>query len=379
MSYGVIMDSIDNRGSDAVAIPKTSSRTPNGAAEHSHDVSARDGPPTQRRVREDWIDVVKGITISLVTLHHVISSLREAGLFPESYDRIYLLLVPVRMPLFFTVAGLFAASSLKKPLSEFIDSKIIHFMYFYVLWNIISYSMRMALSPFMDTAIDPWQILMIGWQPVVMLWFLYVLALAFVVLRLTKSWPREVVLALALFCHAISFNLPFDLEVPRNFLRFFIFFMIGAVFSSFIRAKAANARLVFAALCAAGYAALCMMLGQYREVLSFPVFGILAILSSATIVTLSSVYAQTVVGQLFRRIGVYSLYIYVMNFLATAVAAQFLRKIGLADYPLVIVTLGTPFAIGLCIIGYEVARRTPLRFTVERPKAIRIGSRQPVL
>ena len=58
--------------------------------------------------REKYIDAVKGFTIILVVLHHVVSGTNAAMGLPGWFMVLYKLTVPIRMPLFFLVAGFFA-------------------------------------------------------------------------------------------------------------------------------------------------------------------------------------------------------------------------------------------------------------------------------
>ncbi len=49
---------------------------------------------------------------------------------------------PFRIPAFFLIAGLFASRGIDKDWRSFLDSKILHFAYFYVLWLTIQFVFR---------------------------------------------------------------------------------------------------------------------------------------------------------------------------------------------------------------------------------------------
>ena len=87
--------------------------------------------------RVDWVDYAKGLCIVLVVMMHV--TLRygaEAG--REGWmHHVVLFAQPFRMPDFFLISGLFLSHSLNKPWREYLDRKVLHFVYFYVLWLVI--------------------------------------------------------------------------------------------------------------------------------------------------------------------------------------------------------------------------------------------------
>ena len=46
------------------------------------------------------------------------------------------------MPDFFLISGLFLASRIDRPWRQYLDTKLVHFAYFYILWMTIQFAMK---------------------------------------------------------------------------------------------------------------------------------------------------------------------------------------------------------------------------------------------
>lgn len=98
------------------------------------------------------------------------------------------------MPLFFFVSGIFAARSIARPTNQFINRTVLHFVYIYIVWCVIQYSFRMMTGSVANHEIDPYAILYIAYQPINVLWFVYVLLAFFLITRLLRPVPYFIVL-----------------------------------------------------------------------------------------------------------------------------------------------------------------------------------------
>jgi uncharacterized membrane protein YcfT len=74
---------------------------------------AREVAPTATTRRIGWVDAAKGLAILLVALYHAQQFLRFAGVGSPLWRAFDGLLQTLRMPLFFTTAGLFATRYLQ--------------------------------------------------------------------------------------------------------------------------------------------------------------------------------------------------------------------------------------------------------------------------
>ncbi|HEU4425418.1 MAG TPA: acyltransferase family protein [Pilimelia sp.] len=166
------------------------------AARHS-------GGPTAVR-REIWADIAKGVCILLVVLWHVVQkhyldiTWRISLPIPGAWGTLGEQLLPLRMPLFFTISGLFAVTAVNRPWSVVGRSKVARFYYLFVLWVLI-HTAALALTPAFDTARarDGLELLEQLTVTPPNLWYLYALALYFVIAKVTRRAPRAVVLGAA--------------------------------------------------------------------------------------------------------------------------------------------------------------------------------------
>ena len=97
---------------------------------------------------------------------------------------------PFRMPDFFLISGLFLARVIDRDWRDYLDSKVVHFAYFYVLWVTIQFAFkapvfaaemgwRGAGLAYLEAFIEPFGTL----------WFIYLLPIFFVVVKLTRGLP----------------------------------------------------------------------------------------------------------------------------------------------------------------------------------------------
>ena len=74
---------------------------------------------------------------------------------------------------------------------------MLHFVYIYIVWCVIQYAFRMMTGSVANHEMDPYAILFIAYQPITVLWFVYVLLAFFIITRLLRPVPFFIVLPLA--------------------------------------------------------------------------------------------------------------------------------------------------------------------------------------
>jgi len=84
--------------------------------------------------RVNWVDYGKGICIILVVMMHATLNYGEMVHATGWMHDAVAFAMPFRMPDFFLIAGLFLSRSIHSRLPEYIDRKVVHFAYFYILW-----------------------------------------------------------------------------------------------------------------------------------------------------------------------------------------------------------------------------------------------------
>lgn len=181
---------------------------------------------TNRTSRIDWVDYAKGLTILLVVILHATHGV-EKYLDAEGWmHHIIAFAQPFRMPVFFAVAGLFAAKAISKPWRSFLDGKLVHFAYFYVLWVTIQFMFK---APFFagEFGIEGTIIkyLTAFVQPFGLLWFIYLLPVYFIILRLSKPIPMVAQFTLAILAKATLTET--GIGVVDFFAKYYVFFLVG--------------------------------------------------------------------------------------------------------------------------------------------------------
>ena len=84
--------------------------------------------------RVDWVDYAKGICIILVVMMHAVYGVEHVFTGEGWMHPVVEFARPFRIPDFFLVAGLFLHRSIHGPLVDYLDRKVVHFIYFYALW-----------------------------------------------------------------------------------------------------------------------------------------------------------------------------------------------------------------------------------------------------
>ncbi|WP_253289887.1 pyridoxal-phosphate dependent enzyme [Verrucosispora sioxanthis] len=160
--------------------------------------------PTSAGTRLAWADVAKGGCILLVLLWHVIVKdylqidWRLDVPVPGAWGTLGELLLPMRMPLFFTISGLFAASAVQRPWRSVARPRVARFLYLYGAWLMI-HTAVLALAPDFptDRANDLGALVAQLTVTPSNLWYLYALALYFVLAKALRRVRPAVLLAAA--------------------------------------------------------------------------------------------------------------------------------------------------------------------------------------
>ncbi|MFG2075250.1 acyltransferase family protein [Nonomuraea maritima] len=171
-------------------------------------------PPTtliQGKVRTKWADTAKGACILLVVLWHVVMkdylqidwhlSIPVTGAWGTVTEQ----LLPLRMPLFFTISGMFAVGAVSRPWPVLARTKVAGFYGLYALWLLI-HTALLAFAPGFDTAraADLTGLLEQLTITPSNLWYLYALALYFAVAKAVRRLPAPVVLGAAFVLSAAA-------------------------------------------------------------------------------------------------------------------------------------------------------------------------------
>ena len=336
------------------------------------------------RARVDWVDLSKGLTIMLVVIMHSIDGV-ERFLDAEGWmHSVLTYATPFRMPVFFAVAGLFAGKAIAKDWRAFFDRKFAHFGYFYGVWMTIEFIFK---TPFFiqqfggnETALYYVSSFV---QPFGPLWFIYLLPIYFVVLRLTQRVPMLAQLALAVLLKVADLHTGWF--VIDFFAKYYVFFLVGHFARDLWFSLAASARqhgmgaVSGLAVWAAGNGAVV----YYGYDALMPVAIIMGILGFMAVIAFMAILPTFALGRgiagIFRYCGQRSLPIYLGFFLPMGVTRILVLKFGNGD-PGLSAFIVAFAAVSGAILMYEAVMRLKIgTFLYVRPQWAKLRQNKDVL
>tara|TARA_R110000868_G_scaffold167895_8_gene402416 strand:- start:3057 stop:4091 length:1035 start_codon:yes stop_codon:yes gene_type:complete len=323
--------------------------------------------------RVDWIDAVKGLTIILVVVKHATYGTAAAlDQVPYYFNILCEWAVPFRMPLFFLVAGLFAQKALRAPLRSFIDSKILHFVYFYLLWSTIQIGTKMVLPHDGGWAVSYLDFLLIPLEPFGLMWFIYALAVFFAFMRFTRDVRPAIVVMFALALYFMNLNTGWTM--PDEFAHRFIFFAAGVygaphVFNAAQWAINNPKRATLTGVFLLVAVAECVFTGKTDL---RPVELLTGVIGAAGTIMLVAIAASHGLAKPLAYVGSRSLYVFLAFFLPMAVTRTIMIRLGVTEGD--VITLVTALlAVSMPLVAYAVLKNTPLVFFFERPAAMKLA------
>lgn len=316
-------------------------------------------PPTTQvpgRERLVWPDLAKGVCILLVVLHHVIvkdyTFLVGAAFDPveDAWRGLTYTLKPVRMPLFFAISGFFAASAVSRSWRSS-WRRIVSGYYLYVIWlgvYVGVYSLEREIpANRVDGVAD-----LVGelvWAASSM-WFLYALAVYFVMAKALRGLPPAlVVLAAAALAMSVSF---LGIEENNRFsvLVHLVFFLAGAYYPQALR-RIADLRLRRPALwgLALLYAAAAVVVFHSGLPWSLTAFGA-SLIGIPLGILLAVRCAGTRIGKGLAWVGQRTLQVYVLHLAVLVVLVQLPLALGETGSLGLVAALGYPLAMTALVV-----------------------------
>src|SRR5919201_185497 len=148
--------------------------------------------------RVDWVDYAKGICIVMVVMMHSVLGVELAAGETGFMHVAVAFAKPFRMPDFFLISGLFLSLVIDRDWRTYLDRKVVHFAYFYVVWVTIQFGFKAPAF----AAQTGWREVGLLYlesfiEPFGTLWFIYLLPIFFVVIKLTRGAPPTIVWLIA--------------------------------------------------------------------------------------------------------------------------------------------------------------------------------------
>ncbi len=338
--------------------------------------------------RVDWVDTAKGICIIFVVMMHSTLGVGLAMGGEGFMHEVVAFARPFRMPDFFLISGLFLGLVIDRSWRRYLDRKVVHFVYFYILWLTIQFAFKapgMAMEGGAEAPLREYLLAFV--QPFGTLWFIYILPVFFVFTRLVKSLPVWLLFAFAALLEALPVHTGWVLF--DEFCARYVYFFVGYAFAAHIfgiaewvrgnRAPAlallglwalVNGALVFTSA-PEQLSALLVEGGPHGDasMASLPLVSLLLGLAGAgAIITVAVLVAGAASSRWLTWLGEHSIVVYLAFFLPMAASRVVLVKTGIIGDTGVVSLLVTMAGVIGPVVLYGLVQWTGRgRFLFERP------------
>ena len=328
--------------------------------------------------RVDWVDYAKGICIIMVVMMHSVLGVEAAAGQTGFMHLVVMFAKPFRMPDFFLISGLFVSVVIDRDWRIYLDRKVVHFAYFYVLWVTIQFGFKAPSFAaesgwghvgllYLESFIEPFGTL----------WFIYLLPIFFVVIKATRRMPPLLIwgtAALMEMAHVTTGWTAIDEFAAR-----FVYIYSGYLFASHVFALSDRAR-ARPDLALAGLALWALVNGGLvaSGVSEWPLISIaLGLAGACAIVTLGTLLARAHWLTFLRFCGEHSIVIYLAFFLPMATTRTLLLRTGLiSDIGAISLVVTVAGVVGALVI-WRIALAAGANFLFERPAAFWIAPKKP--
>ena len=323
--------------------------------------------------RVDWVDYAKGFCIVMVVMMHSTLGVEAAAGTTSWMHALVAFAKPFRMPDFFLISGLFLARVIDRDWRTYLDRKVVHFAYFYLLWVTIQFAFKAPGFAAEHGAFGVARLYAEAFiEPFGTLWFIYLLPIFFVVTKVTRNVP--VLIVWTILASLEIAHIETGWTVIDEFASRFVYFYTGYILATriFQIAAAVQAR---PALAAIGLAAWALFNGFYvwLGIDGKPFASLtLALIGAAAVVSVSALMAKSDVFAALRWLGKNSIVVYLAFFLGMAASRSLLLKTGLIPDLGTVALLVTVSGIAVAVALFWAVRGTPLRFLFERPQWARL-------
>lgn len=331
--------------------------------------------------RVDWVDVAKGVCILFVVMMHSTLGVEAAVGDTSWMGTIVAWARPFRMPDFFFIAGLFLVRTIDAPWRRFLDRKVVHFAYFYVLWVVIQCLFKCGLLSGNPAHVLP-NMLQALYQPYGTLWFIYMLPIFFLVTRLTRRVPVWLMLAIgaALEIAPISTGSMLIDEFASRYVYFYAGYALADY--AFRMADEAQANPLRGLVFLGGWAVLntiavfshVELFGQTYSIAQLPILSLaLGGLGALAVILTAALVTGSVVGTLFSTMGARSIVIYLAFFFPMIVTREIALRLGLIPDTGALALATTLVAVSTPLLAYWIIQKIGYgRFLFERPQWAKI-------
>jgi uncharacterized membrane protein YcfT len=327
--------------------------------------------------RIDWVDYAKGICIIMVVMMHSVLGVELAAGQTGFMHALVAFAKPFRMPDFFLISGLFLPLVIDRDWRTYLDRKVVHFAYFYVLWVTIQFGFKApAFAADAGWGHTGYLYLESFIEPFGTLWFIYLLPVFFVVIKLTRGLPPPLIWGAAALLEAA--HIVTGWTVIDEFCARFVYIYSGYLFAELVFALSDRARarswralagLALWAIVNGGLVAL-----GYSE---WPLVSLaLGLAGACAIITAGTLLARMHWMNFLRFCGAHSIVIYLAFFLPMAATRTLLLKTGLIPDIGTISLIVTGVGVVGALVIWKAALALRANFLFERPAAFWIAPKR---
>ena len=318
--------------------------------------------------RIDWVDYAKGFCIVMVVTMHSTFGVEQAAGAVSWMHAVSDFTKPFRMPDFFLISGLFLARAIDRDWTSYLDRRVWHFVYFYVLWLTIQIGFKAPglagevgalglVQLYLHSFIDPFGTL----------WFIYLLPVFFVVTKLVRRVPPLLVFLAGVALETAQIHSGNTLvdEFAARFVYFYAGYWLCTHFFVLARIVQQHPRIAIAALLVwAPFNGLMVVSGfAFSPGLSL----LMGFVGAAAVIALAALFSKVRFLDILRYAGEHSITIYLAFFLPMAATRYVLLKTGIIPDLGTVALIVTLFAIAGPLVLRLLVRNTPLFFLFERP------------
>ena len=330
-----------------------------------------------RSGRIDWVDYAKGICIIMVVMMHSVLGVELAAGANGFMHPLVAFAKPFRMPDFFLISGLFLPLVIDRDWRTFLDRKVVHFAYFYVLWVTIQFGFKApAFAAESSWSHAGFLYLESFIEPFGTLWFIYLLPIFFVVTKATRAAPAPLVWGIAAMLEMAHFSTGWT--VIDEFGARFVYFYTGYLFADYVFALSAQAR-AWPRLALASLLLWALLDGGLVRlgVSEWPVISLaLGLAGACAVVTVATLLARANWLSFIRFCGENSIVIYLAFFLPMAATRTLLLRSGvIPDVGSMSLAVTLVALVGALAI-WRLALKAGANFLFERPDAFWIAPRK---
>lgn len=279
------------------------------------------------------------------------------------------------MPDFFLLSGLFLASRISRPWREYTDTKVLHFAFFYVLWMSIQFILKGYGLYQEGGTVAVLQAYALGFvEPFGTLWFIYMLAIFFAVVKATRSVHPGLIFAFAAALEIAPIETGYLLidEFASRFVYFYAgYFLARYVFDGAAMIKNLNVTAIISGLLLWAIFNTFMVSNNYAQLPGISL--LMGFIGASAVISAGVLLSKISLARPLRYAGENSIVIYLAFFMFMAAARSlFLKYNVLAD--LGSVALFTT-AIGVVgpILLFWATQNTLLSFLFRRPAWARLN------